>query len=155
MATTTSNLNHKHYKLKTQTMKKARLIKASLELLKKKGLQIDTTKTSDVLKLLIKRQTLLISLSDLSEETQEVIYAINNPPDYVNKHLKETLPGIVNSGFKVNPTNRVDYTDFKISFNRDLTESELKSVNDLAIELDVEVTYISANEVNFCTRNSY
>ncbi len=139
-------------------MKEEKLIKAALELNQKKGLNIIINNTStDKLKLSIKRQTLLISLDDLSEETQEVIRAIKYPKNYIIKHLGEDIPKIIpNLGFEFIEiqSKKKDYIDFKITFYRDLTERELKSVDDLAKELGVEVEHISACEVIFSTHNS-
>jgi len=134
-------------------MKKERLIKAAEELNQKKGLHIPIINISyDKLKLSIIRNVKFILESGLSDKTIEVINAVNNPVDYVIEHLLGDLPQIIH---KVTPIKKGDYTDLEISFRQDLTESELKSVNDKVEELVVEVKHLSASEATFCIRSSF
>jgi len=144
-------------------MKEDKLIKAAKELNQKMkdfniDFQINIKNTPNKLQILIKRAVLLVFFvkGGLSEETRETINAITYPIDYVFECLKVGLNQIgTHLGFTLIPPKEDDHPVFKSTFHRDLTESELKSVNDLAEKLWLKVEHISANEVNFCIRNSF
>ncbi|MCK4346695.1 MAG: hypothetical protein KAX05_15535 [Bacteroidales bacterium] len=66
---------------------------------------------------------------------------------HIAKKLLEVLPLTIDSTFDMSTEKK---GNIRFTFHRDLIDSELKDINNLADELELGVVWISANEVHFC-----